>query len=79
MRVTEKQARAKIRAFRLLEILLKRAGVRLSVAQRDFRQAKILSDQDAIKYSLLATQEAFAECGRISNRVRELGIRKRVA
>ncbi len=77
--MTPQQAKARHRAYRLLEVLLKCAGMRLSVAQRDFLEAKVHCDQPAIERAIIETQEAWEDCGRISNRVRALGIRKRVA
>ena len=76
--MTERKAVARHRAFRLLEVLLKCAGMRLSIAQRDFLEAKVHCDQAAIERAVIETQEAWKECGRISNRVRALGIKARV-
>ncbi len=79
MAVTEQQARARIRAFRLLEILLASASKRLSVAQGDFRREKIKCCEVGMAWAIKDSHEAFMECGEISNRIQKLGIRKRVA
>ncbi len=79
MAVTEKQARARMHAFRLLEVLLKCAGMRLSVAKRDLWAAKIRCDQRAIGQAIIETQDAWTDCRTISSRVKRLGIEKRVA
>ncbi len=76
--MTPEQAIARHRAFRLLEVLLKCAGTRLSVAQRDFLQAKAHCDQYWIACTIEEIDVAFRDCGKISNRVRALGIKKRV-
>ena len=76
--MTPEQAIARHRVFRLNEVLLKIAGMKLSVAQKDFRHAKIMCDQPAIKKAIRETQKAFLDCGRISNRIKKLGIKMRV-
>ena len=79
MAMTPEQAIARHRAYRLLEVLLKVAGMRLSLAQKDFLEAKVHCDQPAIAQAITEIDVAFRDCGRLSNRVRALGIKARVA
>jgi hypothetical protein len=76
--ISERRAVARHRAFRLLEVLFKHAGMRLLVAKRDFRKAKVHCDQPSIQQAIIDTQNAADECSRISRRVKALGIRRRV-
>ncbi len=76
--MTPEQAIARHRAFRLLEVLLKFAGMRLLVAKRDFRQATVHCDQPMIARTIAEIDVAVRERETISNRVKALGIKKRV-
>ena len=79
MAVTEAQARARIRAFRLLERLFQFASTRLSVTQRDFRTAKIMCDQLGMAAAIKDIHVACLECNHRKRAIRKLGISRRVS
>jgi len=62
----------KDKALECLTKLRKYASTRLSVAQRDFRVAKILCDQQGMADAIADSDRAFRETGKWSNQIRRV-------
>lgn len=69
----------KQRAFLCLERLLKFSSLRLSLAKREFRIAKVMCAQQDISYWIAEIKDSLAECDSRSSAIKKLAIEKRVA